>query len=219
MANVVIFGTGQNAEVAHHYLTRDSEHNVVAFTADRAAVDRDTFHGLPVVDFELVEQRYSPEFFSLFVPISFRDVNNLRAAKYLAGKAKGYKFISYVSSRAICETENIGENCFILENNVVQPYVSIGDNVILWSGNHIGHHTTVESHCFVASHAVVSGHVVIGEKTFIGVNATIRDNIRVGKSNVIGAGALVLKSTPDRAVIRARASEIARVTSDKLKSI
>jgi len=82
-----------------------------------------------------------------------------------------------------------------MENNVIQPYVKIGRDTILWSGNHIGHHTTIGNDCFIASHVVVSGSVVVGDETFIGVNATLRDNINIGKRNVIGASALILKDT------------------------
>ena len=30
---------------------------------------------------------------------------------------------------------------------------------MLWSGNHIGHHTTIDDHCFITSHVVISGNV------------------------------------------------------------
>ena len=86
----------------------------------------------------------------------------------------------------------VGENTFIFEANVIQPFVKIGDNVVMWSGNHIGHHTHIASHCFIASHAVISGHVTIGESCFIGVNATLRDGIDIAPRCVIGAGAVVL---------------------------
>ena len=50
-----------------------------------------------------------------------------------------------------------GDNCFILEDNTVQPFVTIGNNVTLWSGNHIGHDSVIEDDCFISSHVVVSG--------------------------------------------------------------
>ena len=31
----------------------------------------------------------------------------------------------------------------IMEHNTIQPYVTIGENTILWSGNHVGHHTQI----------------------------------------------------------------------------
>src|SRR5918993_63663 len=89
-------------------------------------------------------------------------------------KAKGYTPASYISPRAfVWRNAVIGEHCFIFEDNVVQPFVTIGDNVVLWSGNHVGHHSRVGSHTFVSSHVVISGFVEVGESTFLGVNASI----------------------------------------------
>ncbi len=66
-----------------------------------------------------------------------------------------------------------------------QPFVSIGNNVTLWSGNHIGHHSTTIT-VFLTSLIVVSGGVVIEEQSFIGVNATLRDHITIGSRCVVG---------------------------------
>jgi sugar O-acyltransferase (sialic acid O-acetyltransferase NeuD family) len=219
MAKVIIFGIGQFAELAHYYLKNDSKHEVVAFTVDRSYLSQPKFKDLPVVAFEEVEKIFSPKDHSIFIPISYKNVNRTRTERYLQTKAKGYHFISYISSKATYYNTPVGENCFILENNVVQPFTEIGNNVILWSGNHIGHHSKIGDNCFIASHVVVSGAVKIEPGCFIGVNATIRDNISIGAESVIGAGSLVLKNIPARSVVSAGSSKISRVTSDKLKDI
>jgi sugar O-acyltransferase (sialic acid O-acetyltransferase NeuD family) len=220
MAKVVVFGVGQVAEVAYFYLTHDSEHEVVAFTVNRDYLDAETFQGLPVVPFEDLTDEYPATSFKMFVPISYQQVNRLREAKYHEAKAKGYELISYVSSKITTWPGfTHGDNCFLLEDNTIQPFVSIGSNVILWSGNHIGHHTTIEDHCFLASQIVISGAVVVGERTFIGVNATLRDNITIAPDCVIGAGALVLKSTEPRDVVVGQAATTLDRKSDQLKRI
>jgi UDP-3-O-[3-hydroxymyristoyl] glucosamine N-acyltransferase len=91
----------------------------------------------------------------------------------------------------------MGEHCFVFEQNVVQPFVELGDTVILWSGNHIGHHSSVGSHCFISSHVVVSGFVRIGESCFMGVNATVANNTTIGNDCTIGAGALIPSDVAD----------------------
>ena len=78
--------------------------------------------------------------------------------------------------------------------------MKIGDNVIMWSGNHIGHSAEIGDHCFVSSHVVISGYTRIGAYSFLGVNSTFRDDITVGQSNVIGAGAIIMKDTQDHEV-------------------
>jgi sugar O-acyltransferase (sialic acid O-acetyltransferase NeuD family) len=220
MAKIIVFGVGQLASVAHFYLTHDSSHEVVAFTADSAFLQGNEFMGLPCVPFEEVETFYPPGDFKIFVPISYRKVNKVRAERYQQAKDKGYEFISYVSSRCITWPGlDIGENCFIFENNVIQPFVEIGSNVILWSGNHIGHHSKIGDHCFVSSHVVISGSVQVGPYCFLGVNSTIRDGITIGRESVIGAGALILKDTAERSVYIGNATEAWSRTSDKLRGI
>jgi sugar O-acyltransferase (sialic acid O-acetyltransferase NeuD family) len=190
---LVIFGTGDIAQLAHYYFSSESDYEVSGFTVDEAFVTAPTFCGLPVVSFEDVLKRYPPANFEMFVALSYSRLNAVRKEKYLAAKAKGYRFASFVSPAATVRNDGqIGENCFIFEDNTIQPFVRIGNNVTLWSGNHIGHHSKIDDHCFLASHVVVSGGVEIGEQCFVGVNATLRDHIKVGERCVIGAGALLL---------------------------
>jgi acetyltransferase-like isoleucine patch superfamily enzyme len=99
------------------------------------------------------------------------------------------------------------ENCFILEDNTIQPFARVGTNVTLWSGNHIGHHSTIEDDVFIASHVVVSGGVRIGQGSFVGVNVTLRDHVTVGQKCILGAGALVLEDLPDFSVVAPRGTE------------
>ena len=219
MAKVVIFGNGQNAAVAHFLLTHDSEHEVIAFTVDQGFIDEKSYLGLPVIPYEDVLKTHPPDTCRLFLPISYRNCNAVRAEKYLDAKTKGYHFISYISSKAVYFGTPVGENCFILENNVIQPFTEIGDNCTLWSGNHIGHHSIIKDHCFIASHAVISGSVTVGSYSFVGVNATIRDNVVIGEKNVIGAGALILGDTEDMAVYSPGKSKKLPIPSNRLSSI
>jgi len=113
-----------------------------------------------------------------------------------AARALGYRLVSYVSSRATAFPGFAhGDNCFILEDNTLQPFARIGHNVTLWSGNHIGHHTTIGDHCFIASHVVISGSCKVGNNCFIGVNATFHDSLTIAEECLVGAGAIISKNT------------------------
>ncbi|NOR58648.1 MAG: transferase [Sulfurimonas sp.] len=220
MEKVIIFGLGDISEIAHYYLSNDSEYEVVAFTVDKEYLSDEFFCNLPVVEFGDIEKQFSTNEYKMFIPLSYTKINKFREQKFLEAKEKGYDFISYVSPDAtVAENSKIGENCFIFEDNTIQPFVTIENNCILWSGNHIGHHSTIKANCFIASHVVVSGGVIVGENTFIGVNATLRDHINIGKSNVIGAGALILGDTEDNKVYMQRATESSRVPSNRLRGI
>jgi sugar O-acyltransferase (sialic acid O-acetyltransferase NeuD family) len=220
MSKLVIFGAGQIAELAHFYFQHDGNHEVVGFTVDQAHLREDSFLGLPVVPFESVPATFKPAEVRFFVAVSYSKINALRAEKVAAAKDMGYELVSYLSSRAtVFPGFELKENCFILEDNTIQPFARIGANVTLWSGNHIGHHAVIEDDVFMASHVVVSGGVRIGRGSFVGVNVTLRDHVIIGQKCVLGAGALVLEDQPDFAVVAPRGTERAKVPSTRLRGL
>lgn len=193
---LVLIGAGEMAQIACEYFEHDSDYEVVGFSVERQYLTQSTLAGRPVVPYEELETYFPPSEVEAFVAIPASQLNRLRTRFYLDAKRRGYRFATYVSSRAfVWRNATIGENSFIFENNVIQPFVSIGNNCILWSGNHVGHRTVVHDHVFVASHAVISGFCEIGESSFVGVNTTFNDHVKVAADNVIGSGALVHRDT------------------------
>ena len=198
MAKVIVFGVLDTAELAHYYLTHDSEHEIVAFTINRQYIEDESFKGLPVVAFEDVETLFPPTEFSFFAPMTGRNMNRNRENIYNQAKAKGYQFVSYISSRAtIFDRDVIGDNCFIQEDNTIQPFTTVGNNVVMWSGNHIGHHGQIKDHVFFTSHVVLSGHCVVESYSFFGVNSTIRDYTAIAQGTLVGMASAITKETEE----------------------
>jgi sugar O-acyltransferase (sialic acid O-acetyltransferase NeuD family) len=217
VAKLVVFGAGDIARLAHFYFSTDSDHEVVAFTVDAEYRTDPEFQGLPVVALDELAKRFPPSEFKMFVALSYAKMNRIRAEKYRQMKALGYELVSYVSSRCSYLSQfPPGDNCFILEDNTVQPYVTIGNDVTLWSGNHIGHDSVIGDHCFISSHVVVSGHVTVGGSCFIGVNATLRNSISIGERTLIGAGAAIMKNTTPGSVYPGPRAERLAKSSDQL---
>lgn len=218
MAKLVIFGAGDIARLAHFYFSTDSEHDVAAFAVDAAFRTADTFLDLPLVDAETLLARYPPSDYKMFVALSYARMNRARAEKYAAMKAMGYTLVTYVSSRcSYLSRTPPGDNCFILEDNTVQPFATIGSNVTLWSGNHVGHDAAIEDHCFITSHVVISGHVRVGEYSFIGVNATLRNSITIAPQTLVGAGAIIMKDTAPKSVYLPERAKLFSKTSDEIE--
>src|SRR5690606_41848109 len=99
MKKVVLFGVLDTAELAHYYLTHDSDYEVVAFTVHKKYPETDRFKDLPVVDFETLEKHYPPSRYALFGPMTGRKMNTIRARAEQQGKQKGHSFMSYIRSR------------------------------------------------------------------------------------------------------------------------
>lgn len=215
---VVIFGVGQIAQLAHFYLTHDSEMEVVGFVVDDQYLSSESFCGLPVVSSSKVYSDFPPTEFSMFVAVSYTRMNLLRRSKCEWARARGYQLVSYVSTRATTFDDlSYGENCLILENNTIQPFVTLGNNVFLWSGNHIGHHSVLEDDVFVSSQCVISGNCRVGQSSFLGVNCTIQDNVVIGAECFIGPQSLVRHELTTGTVLISSSTPPQRISSRSLR--
>ena len=220
MEKVIIFGNGKTAELAHYYFTNDSQYEVIAFTVDSKYLESETFCGLPVYNFENIENIFPVEDVFLFVAIAHSQMNKVREKKIKVAKRKGYRLASYISTQAtIFNNVKLGEHCFILENNTIQPFVELGDNNILWSGNHVGHHSKIGHNNFITSHVVVSGNTIIGDNCFIGVNSTLRDRIEIANETLIGAGTYISRNTDENSVYKSIFTEKSSLRSDQMKGM
>lgn len=213
---LLIFGTGTLAEIAAFYLSLDGGYEICGYTDMPEFVTEEARVrlGRPVVPWPDAVISFPPDRFRAFVAIGYRKTNAIRRQRFDQVAAAGYNLASYVSPHAINHAETIGANCFILEQNVLQPFTRIGDNVTMWSGNHLGHHSVVEDNCFITSHVVVSGKCRIGANTFIGVNTCIRDGVTVGEYSVLGAGSVVMKDCSPRSVFVAAATDSRVIARD-----
>lgn len=211
---VVIIGDSAFAEVAYECFTHDSEYQVVGFAVEAAYLKKNELFGLPIVPFEQIEEHFNPSEVEFYAALVYSQLNRLRTRLYQAAKTKGYRSASYVSSRAfVWHNVQLGEHCFIFEDNTLQPFVRIGNNVVLWSGNHIGHHSAIQDNCFIASHVVISGFCDIGRNTFIGVNATLANNVAIGADSWIGLGVTIVHSTEPNQLFKGVQPEPAKISA------
>ena len=213
---IFIIGDSAFAEVAYEYFTHDSEYRVVGFAVERAFLKKNELFGLPVVAFEDVEQHFPIAETAFYAALVYTQLNRLRTRLYKAAKAKGYAAASYVSSRAfVWRNVALGEHVFIFEDNTVQPFVHIGSNVVLWSGNHIGHHSRIGDHCFISSHVVVSGFCDVGRNSFLGVNATLANNVVLGEDTWLGPNVTITSSTEPNLLFGSTQAEPAKVSAKR----
>ena len=219
MQKIIIFGTGELAQRIFYYL-KNSEDKVVAFSANESNIDSNELLGLPVVAFENIEEKYSPEEFSMFIALAYSDMNKKRAKFFDEAISKGYELYSYVHpSTKIWDEFEMGENCFILAENIIQPFVKIGDNVLIGSNNLISHNTVIENNCFLTSNITLGGHITVGSNSFIGLSATINQRIKIGKECIIGAGTLITKDVNDKEVYAENSSKRLPQSSDEISDM
>lgn len=218
MDKIVIFGMGEIAQIANYYFDIDSDFEVVAFTLDKEYIKSDTYEGKPMVDFNMIKKLYPPSEYKMFIALSYSKMNKVRETKYNTAKKIGYELVSYVSTKCsyLSKYEH-GDNCFIFEDNTIQPFVKIGNNVTLWSGNHIGHHSIIKDHNFISSHVVISGSCIVESNCFLGVNSTVGHKVTIARETLLGAASIISKDTEEKSIyVPARTIKL-RKTSDQIE--
>ncbi|MCA8830480.1 acetyltransferase [Hymenobacter pini] len=196
--NIVIYGTGTQAELAYYFLAQDTEHEVVAFCVDAAYIDphKPTLFHLPIISVEDLPSLFPPLAYQVHIALG----HNLRRAQaFSLIKTFGYTCFTYIGSRALTwPNVVIGENVFIDPSTELHPFVQIGDNSII-GGTQIGHHARVGSN-IMATSCLVGAKCTIGDGTYLGLNCVIREGVTIGKNNLIGACAYIDHDTEDDAV-------------------
>ncbi len=219
MKKVVIFGTGELAQRIFFYL-KDSDDQVIAFCANKSKIDKEELLGLPVIAFENIEEKFPPTEFSMFIALAYSEMNKKRAKFFNEAKNKGYELYSFIHpSTKIWDEFEMGENCFILANNVIQPFVKIGNNVLIGSNNLISHNTTIGDNCFITSNVTMGGHITMGKNCFVGLSATINQRIKIGDECIIGAGTIITKDVNDKEVYAENSSKKLPQSSEHIGDI
>lgn len=190
---LIIYGIGKFAEYVHYVFENDSSYNVEAFCIESnlfKELNRKD-ENLPLIDFNQVQGQFPPDDFDLFIAVGN---NKIRKRIVQSARKKGYSLASYISTKAsVWENLEYGENVFVDEGTMLQPFVKIGDSCILFACN-IGHHTKIGHNCLI-SVVTTGGNVQIGNNSYIGMNSVIKQNVRIEKNNVIGMGCVISSDT------------------------
>lgn len=215
--DLIIVGTGMFAEVASAYFEELGRRKVVAFACHEAFKEADEIYGRPLVGLEGLAQHANSSEVDVFVAIGYRRMNKVRQQVYEEIKRGGFTCATFIHPQVkLWASSRVGDNVFIFEDNTIQPFVTIGDNSILWSGSFIGHHSVIGSHCFISSHVVIPGSCKVGDNVFVGVNSTIHDGITIGANSLIGAGAIISRSTAAGSVYVPAATKVFPKTSKEV---
>lgn len=216
---LLIFGTHEIADLAYRYFKDTNEYSIEAFIVDDAYKHQDVMNDIPVIPYSEVKEKFKPKDFKFHIAISFKQFNQLREKIYQRVKKDGYEFESYISPNSTILTKDIGDNVFILENQTIQHDVKIGNNVVIWSSNHIGHGSIIEDSTYISSHVVISGHVSIGKRSFIGVNSAVKDFCKIGSDCFISMGSNVTSNLNPGSIVLPQKSEILNSKDRRAKFI
>jgi len=118
----------------------------------------------------------------------------------------------------------IGSNCNICAHTLIEGDVVIGNNVTVKPGVFIWDGTRIEDDVFIGPNATLTNDPMPRSKVYpetfsgihikqgasIGANATLLPGVTIGENAMVGAGAVVTKDVPAKAVVVGNPAKITR---------
>lgn len=128
----------------------------------------------------------------------------------------------------IFEKSQIGSNCNICSHTLIENDVVVGNNVTIKSGVFLWDGARIEDNVFIGPNATFTNDamprskiypaifngVTIKEGASIGANATVLPGVTIGRRAMVGAGAVVTKDVPERAVVVGNPAKIIRYVDE-----
>ena len=197
---VIIYGISHQAQQLKYLLEAENAADICAFVVDAEYNTTNEILGLPVYNFEGIEQFFPPDMYMIVLSFGYRNMVKNRQEKFMACKEKGYQLYTYISNKATVLTEQIGEGSLVYPMCFIAPFVSLGKGNFLENGTSIAHHTEIKDFCFFAPNTSICGDVKIESNCFFGSNCTVAGSAHIEERTLVAAGAVLLKSTRNGAI-------------------
>lgn len=207
----VIIGAGTYGEVYLAYL-QEAGVNVVGFLDDDPKYENQMVRGIPVLGpiSKLETLKNTDNIEVVYCPLG----NNKLRVKFLTkAKELGYKTPNYIHPSVIISPNvSIGEGVYILLGTTIMPHTVIKDYVMISMGVHLAHHCVLEEGVFLSTGCNFGASIHAHRYSYCGISSTIMTGIHeLGEDCLIGAGAVVIRDVPDRAVMAGVPAKVLKI--------
>lgn len=215
MHRIVIVGTSGHAKVVADILEREAKCSIAGVLDSFRQAGESAF-SYPVLGSEhalgdlVVRERVTG------VIIAIGD-NWQRAgmARIIAECAPQLAFVSAVHPSAVVASDVVlGAGSVVMAGAVINPGVRLGMHCIVNTGATVDHDCILGDFASLAPGAVLGGSVTLGEFSAVMLGAHVIHRRRIGPHSVVGAGALVLKNIPERALAYGAPAKVVRTRNE-----
>lgn len=207
----VIIGAGTYGEVYLAYL-QEAGVNVVGFLDDDSKYTNQNVRNIPVIGpitkLETLKETDGVE--AVYCPLG----NNMLRVKFLSmARRLGYKTPNYIHPSVIISPNvSIGEGVYVLLGTTIMPHTIIKDFVMISMGVHLAHHSVLDEGVFLSTGCNFGASIHAFRYAYCGISSTIMTGIHeLGEDCLIGAGAVVIRDVPDRAVVAGVPAKVLKI--------
>lgn len=201
MDNIVLFGSGLNANVCIDILEKENKFNIVGIVDSKSDI------GSKLYGYEVLGRQEDI--------LEIIKVYNIHGGIITIGDSYSRKlvrdvilaiipefvFINAIHCSAIIgRNVSLGKGIVIGAGVIINPSCIIGDFCHIYTGVILEHDCILNEFSQMAAGSVTGGKVIIGKQASVTLGVTIVDRIKIGENTVVGSGSVVLKDLPDNVV-------------------
>lgn len=119
------------------------------------------------------------------------------------GEAARHLWCNAIHPRAtIAGSARLGQGVVVAAGAVINPGTVVGDHVIVNTAATVDHDCRIADFAHIAPGANLAGGVHVGHCALLGIGTVVIPARSIGAYTLIGAGSVVVRDIPDRAVAR-----------------
>lgn len=199
--SLVIWGTGGHARVVADIVNLEQRYDIIGFLDDVREPGEETGFCAARI---LGGRAALPELARRGVDavlIALGDPHDRLMLAELA-TSHGLPLAAAVHPRAtVAGDVEVSPGSVVVAGAVVNPGVHMGLAVIINTLAGVDHGCVLEAGATICPGARLGGDVRVGRCAWVGIGATVRERIHIGEHAVVGAGAVVVRDVPPRAVV------------------
>lgn len=213
---IIIFGNTNFSKMIAEYIIESEKYEITCFTVNKNYIEEKEILGIPVIEFEDIEKKYSPKDYKFIVTIGYTKMNTIREKAFKEIKEKGYYIENFIHPTACIKADKIGEGNIFLEGAFIGPHASIGDGNLFWNGVNVCHDFEIGNFNQISASTTIAGFVKVENNCFLGINCSIRDHVIVANKTLVGAGCFINENTEENSVyVPAKAIKLSK-NSDEI---
>ena len=202
MTKSIIIGAGTYGET-YLYFLREAGVDIVGFLDDNAQLTGRMVRDVPVLGttelLPRLKELYDVD--NVYCPIGS---NRVRVSILERARALGFKTPNFIHPKAYISS-NVSmadEGVYIEAYTNIYPYTTIERDVLICGGSLVAHHCHLSQGTFISAGVNFGASVHAGKYAYIGIGSTIMTGVKeLGEDCLVGAGAVVIRDVPARAVV------------------
>lgn len=208
----ILFGTSVYSRLIRWYIENDTSDEILAYTVEKEYLKENEFDGLPVVDFDSLNDIYDMTDISVLITCGYHQMNDIRKKIFNRCDELGYKIGSFYHSSAQTDGVKFGRGNIVMANALFHPFVEVGDANIFGEFSMVEQETIIADFNFIGPKTFLGSFIKVANNNDFGIGAIIGDRVEIGSYNLIGSGAILSKSIGENNIV---APDACRVQQSK----